>query len=234
MIGYQKTISSKDEWLTPPEIIKSLGQFDLDPCAPINRPWDTALNHYTIEDDGLVKNWFGRVWMNPPFSRGVMGLWLNKLCKHGNGILLIPARLDTNDFHNYVFQHADSMLALRGRLNFYHVNGSKASHNSGGPTVLVAYGEHNSDALCKSGLDGAHLPINSIGVILCGFDKTWKWIVKTVLVRVNEGSLKTIYKEVERMAPERVIKNKHYKAKIRQTLQLHFKRTGKAKYKGII
>jgi hypothetical protein len=26
-----------DEWLTPPEIIAALGQFDLDPCSPINR-----------------------------------------------------------------------------------------------------------------------------------------------------------------------------------------------------
>lgn len=31
---------SKDEWLTPPGIIKSLGEFDLDPCAPVKRPWD--------------------------------------------------------------------------------------------------------------------------------------------------------------------------------------------------
>jgi hypothetical protein len=43
-----KTETGKDEWLTPPEIIKSLGEFDLDPCSPINRPWDTAKNHYTI------------------------------------------------------------------------------------------------------------------------------------------------------------------------------------------
>ena len=35
------TSTGKDEWLTPPEIIKSLGEFDLDPCSPINRPWAT-------------------------------------------------------------------------------------------------------------------------------------------------------------------------------------------------
>ena len=39
----------KDEWLTPPEIINSLGTFDLDPCSPINRPWKTAKKHYTIQ-----------------------------------------------------------------------------------------------------------------------------------------------------------------------------------------
>ena len=36
-----------DEWLTPPNILLALGAFDLDPCAPIVRPWDTAALHYT-------------------------------------------------------------------------------------------------------------------------------------------------------------------------------------------
>ncbi|MFB5758983.1 DNA N-6-adenine-methyltransferase [Paenibacillus medicaginis] len=68
MGGHQSARMMKDEWLTPPEIIKGLGEFDLDPCVPINRPWDTAKNHYTIEDNGLKKKWFGKVWMNPPYG----------------------------------------------------------------------------------------------------------------------------------------------------------------------
>lgn len=58
----------KDEWLTPPEIIKALGQFDLDPCAPVVRPWDTAERHYSIKDNGLMLPWSGRVWCNPPYG----------------------------------------------------------------------------------------------------------------------------------------------------------------------
>ena len=43
---------SKDEWLTPPHIIRALGEFDLDPCAPhiSRRPWNTAKRHYTGDD----------------------------------------------------------------------------------------------------------------------------------------------------------------------------------------
>ena len=48
-----KSSTGKNEWLTPPHILRRLGPFDLDPCAPINRPWDTAEHHYTIEDDGI-------------------------------------------------------------------------------------------------------------------------------------------------------------------------------------
>ena len=63
------TATGKDEWLTPPEIIKALGDFDLDPCSPINRPWNTAKNHFNINDNGLMQNWFGRVWCNPPYGK---------------------------------------------------------------------------------------------------------------------------------------------------------------------
>lgn len=66
------------EWLTPPEILSKLGSFDLDPCAPIRRPWATAENHYTIEDNGLLKPWFGRVWLNPPFGKYAAD-WIQKL-----------------------------------------------------------------------------------------------------------------------------------------------------------
>lgn len=56
----------KDEWLTPPHILEALGRFDLDPCAPINRPWPTADKHYTVNDKGLTQRWEGRVFCNPP------------------------------------------------------------------------------------------------------------------------------------------------------------------------
>ena len=44
-----------DVWLTPPEILHSLGDFDLDPCASRERPWPTADKHLTIDDDGLSR-----------------------------------------------------------------------------------------------------------------------------------------------------------------------------------
>ena len=52
MGGHQSARMKNDEWLTPPAIIEKLGTFDLDPCSPIKRPWSTASNHFTVEDDG--------------------------------------------------------------------------------------------------------------------------------------------------------------------------------------
>lgn len=86
--SHHKYKGGTDVWLTPPSIIKSLGEFDLDPCAPENRPWDTAKHHYTEADDGLSKPWFGRVWLNPPYSRDIIGLWMERMAEVGNGISL--------------------------------------------------------------------------------------------------------------------------------------------------
>ena len=89
--AFERTETGKDEWLTPPEIIHALGCFDLDPCAPVVRPWPTATRHYTIEDNGLVQPWDGRIWCNPPYGTET-GRWLARMAEHGNGIALIFAR----------------------------------------------------------------------------------------------------------------------------------------------
>ena len=142
----------KDEWLTPPDLIRILGRFDLDPCAPVCRPWDTASRHYTVLDDGLKKSWFGRVWMNPPYGRET-GIWLKKLKEHGNGIALVFARTETKMFFDCIWNNADGILFLRGRLAFFHVDGTEGGH-AGAPSCLVAYGKRNVAAIRNSRLDG--------------------------------------------------------------------------------
>ncbi len=142
-----------NEWLTPPAILDALRPFDLDPCAPVNRPWDTAEHHYTIEDDGLSLPWEGRVWLNPPYGNET-GKWLARLADHGNGIALIYARTETKTFFDHVWSRADALLFLEGRLTFHRPDGS-IGPNPGAASVLVAYGAANVWALSESNLPGA-------------------------------------------------------------------------------
>lgn len=155
--GHQSARMKNDEWLTPPEIIESLGAFDLDPCAPINRPWATASIHYTINDNGLMQPWDGRVWCNPPFGREAVK-WLRRMAEHGNGIALIPARTETAMFYETVWGAADAVLFIQGRPHFHYADGRRAPFNSGAPICLVAYGIQNVSALVNSGL-GVVLPV---------------------------------------------------------------------------
>jgi hypothetical protein len=144
-----------DCWLTPPEIIKALGPFDLDPCAAPKQPWPTAKFHYAPPQDGLRLPWFGRVWLNPPYGQQT-GLWLEHLNRHGNGIALVFARTETAMFFEHVWGEVSGALFLEGRLHFHHADGTRAKCNSGGPSVLLAYGEENARCLRHCPLKGAY------------------------------------------------------------------------------
>lgn len=153
--GHTRAYEGKsNDWITPKHIIDALGVFDLDPSACIPQPWMCANQSYTIEDDGLSKEWFGRVWLNPPYGKESEP-FLERLWKHGDGIALIFARTETAMFFKHVWEKADGLLFLKGRLFFHHPDGTRASSNSGGPSVLIAYGDKNVKALECSGLPGS-------------------------------------------------------------------------------
>jgi hypothetical protein len=143
-----------NDWLTPLYIIEALGEFDLDPCATLNPPWPTAKHSFNIHDDGLSLEWFGRVWMNPPYGPHSK-VWHDRLAEHGNGITLLFARTETSWFFDSVWQHADSLLFLKGRVKFCYPDGRPSKNSCGAPCVLVAHGENNTEALSQSGLAGA-------------------------------------------------------------------------------
>jgi hypothetical protein len=174
---------SQTEWLTPPELIAALGQFDLDPCAPVSRPWDMAKHHFTIQDDAFKQDWGGasvRKFMNPPYqepeapckrvckkkrcverghhvTRHVPGTadWVKRLADSGNGVALIFARTETGIFFPHVWHRAAALFFFDTRLTFYHVDGTLSKLNSGAPSCLVAYGEENAEAVreCERGIE---------------------------------------------------------------------------------
>lgn len=152
--GHHSPRMQRDEWLTPPGIIESLGPFDLDPCSPVRRPWDTARKHYSVLDNGLALPWEGRVWLNPPYGRETER-WLALLAAHGNGIALIFARTETAMFRKHVWGAADAILFLHQRLHFHDSLGIRAEANSGAPSCLVAYGQANVQSLRECGLAGS-------------------------------------------------------------------------------
>lgn len=148
-----KTSTGKDEWLTPPEIVRALGHFDLDPCAPINAPWRLANKCYTITDDGLKQPWHGRIWCNPPYSQIPMREFVRRCIEHRNATLLTFARTDTRLFHELIFPNATAILFIKGRLKFYHVNGKQADC-AGAPSCLIAFDYYNAEMLRQSGIEG--------------------------------------------------------------------------------
>ena len=120
--SFQKTEAS-DEWATPPEMVDALGKFDLDPCATDRSAKAPAW--YTKEQNGLSKEWFGRVWCNPPYSQPALYRFCEKMAEHGNGILLIFARTGNKVWQEIIFPRATAVLFLRKRVQFIDNQGNR-------------------------------------------------------------------------------------------------------------
>jgi hypothetical protein len=156
-VRFEVSENTTIEWLTPPELVKKLGEFDLDPCTPINPPFTHAKTNYNIKDNGLEKKWFGRVYLNPPYGKG-MDVWLEKLKIHKNGIALIFARTETKCFFKHIWDDADAVLFVKGRIKFLDING-KQKGTPGAPSVFIAYGEDNAILLKKSKIEGKFIKL---------------------------------------------------------------------------
>lgn len=134
------------EWLTPPEIIKALGKFDLDPCAHPRQYYRTATMMISPPADGLSVEWSGRVWLNPPYGATVLPKWMNRMSQ-STGIALVPSRTEVERwFFPFVWEAASAILFVRGRIYFHRPDGSTEG-NAGHGSVLVAYGASEIEIL---------------------------------------------------------------------------------------
>lgn len=155
--SFQQGRNRTDEWYTPKEIIQKLGEFDLDPCAPCHGFY-TAKTCFDRFDDGLRQEWFGRVWLNPPYNRRDIEPFLLKMASHGNGIALLFNRMDIALWHDVIFPTADAMLVMRGRIGFMRPDGTQAPKGGCG-SVFVAWGHSNAVSIAHSGILGKFIKI---------------------------------------------------------------------------
>lgn len=116
---HERPDSASREWLTPPSLFEALGlTFDLDPASPAEGPvpWVPARSFIAPPRDGAAEPWEGRVWCNPPFGREAARFVL-RMIRHGNGVLLLPARTETKAFQAAGWSAA-AVCFLRTRLEF--------------------------------------------------------------------------------------------------------------------
>ena len=165
---HESTYNESKEWYTPRFIFQKLSvDFDLDPCSPGQEivPWIPAQIHHTYLDNGLETEWFGNVFMNPPYGMDTPK-WMKKLARHGKGIALVFARPDTRWFHDYI-PFANAICFIKGRIGFVphdksmlYADGQwNPKGGCGAASMLVAFGKENADALFRSGL-GLALPVS--------------------------------------------------------------------------
>lgn len=133
-----------DVWLTPLNLIRSLGDFDLDPCGESFHK--TAKTIFT--NDGLNKGWWGRIWLNPPYSE--VEKWLDRLAEHGHGIALVFARIDTK-WAQKIIPKANSVFFPKGRICFL-TKELKIIGSPEAPSMFLSFGEVPDWTKVKKGL----------------------------------------------------------------------------------
>lgn len=158
---------STDERYTPERVLAAVrefagGQIGLDPCTtPDNRTLAWAF--FDVSTDGLASPWDGStglVWVNPPYSRGQLRLWLRKCAREaqlGREIVaLIPSDLGSQA-GALAASTCDALCFVRGRLAFGSPDG-QLSQGAKQPSVLVYWGDRGKAFARKFAI---------LGVVIC-------------------------------------------------------------------
>ena len=115
---------ANDELYTPKFIFDQLGcVFDLDVASSDNENIQVPTkSRFTIEDDALVQEWHGLVWMNPPFSKP--SPWVDKWLAHGNGVALLPLS-GNSQWWQRMWKSEASVIMMRPNIGFLNTEGEE-------------------------------------------------------------------------------------------------------------
>lgn len=143
--------SGDNEWYTPPEFIeaarKVMGGIDIDPASS-HKANETVLasSFYTQEQDGLTREWPGRVWLNPPYAQPLIAQFTTALVekittgKTTEAIVLVNNATETKWFQELLCVSSAICFTL-GRIHFLKPDGVKGSPLQG--QAILYFGDQS-------------------------------------------------------------------------------------------
>jgi phage N-6-adenine-methyltransferase len=121
--------TGENEWFTPPEYIDAarqvMGDIDLDPATSLlAQETIAARTFYTKADNGLIKEWRGRIWLNPPYAQPWIADFISKLVAERKAERVTEAVTLTHNYTDTAWFHdlasvASAICFTRGRVKFY-------------------------------------------------------------------------------------------------------------------
>jgi ParB family chromosome partitioning protein len=151
-----------EEWYTPPHIVgmaKSvMGSIDLDPASnEVAQGWIGAETFFTKKDNGLIKPWFGNVWLNPPYDKNTVEAFIDKAIHSPiKQYVILLNNITETAYGQKIIKNSDMLCFPKGRLRFIRADGKKGNMPSHGQMIL--YKGSNTDRF--------HEIFSQIGVVL--------------------------------------------------------------------
>lgn len=138
--------TGENEWYTPPEYIEmarqAMGEIGLDPasCKQAQKIVK-AKRYYTIEDDGLNKEWSDYVWLNPPYSKDLCSLFIDKLKDEMDAARVLHACVLVNNatdtaWCQKLLRMSAAICLVSGRIRFTDKTGQPANSPLQGQIVV--------------------------------------------------------------------------------------------------
>lgn len=126
--------SGENEWYTPSQYIEAartvMGSINVDPASTAAaNEIVKADRFYSLDDNGLVADWYGNVWMNPPYAQPAVSMFSAKLVEQwecGNvqsAIVLINNATETVWFQSLV-RCACAVCFPLARVRFWQPGGA--------------------------------------------------------------------------------------------------------------
>lgn len=134
--------TGENEWYTPNFYLDPVrkvigGNIDLDPASSDRAQLNVlATNHFTEKDNGLEQDWFGNVWLNPPYAQPAISHFIDKTVNEWENGNLISAFVLTHNYTDTAWfqklaQSAAAICFTRGRIRFVSPDGELASPTQG-------------------------------------------------------------------------------------------------------
>lgn len=133
------TSHQSEEWYTPSRYVdlarRVLGVITLDPASDAYpQQWIRAETFWTKADSGLERDWFGKVWLNPPYGkdagRSLQKVWSDKLACEVETGRVDEAVLLVNSKHGYKWYEdlwrKYAVCCAQERIRFIRPDGSDA------------------------------------------------------------------------------------------------------------
>lgn len=156
------------EWYTPAEYIEAvrdvMGRIDLDPasCKKANETVK-AETFFAKEDDGLLQDWHGRIFLNPPYNMPLVERFTARaILDYENAdieeaIVLVNNATDTKWFHSLLERYP--ICFTRGRVQFLGSEGNGLGPRQG---QAFFYLGKNSSKFAEI--------FSKFGIVVCKYD----------------------------------------------------------------